>query len=376
MPEANRNRWKSSINKLRQNKLPIALVALVWLFLYVGTFSNRWFHDISMGDPFHFSTVLLSLLIYWIYIALFAFLIYKLTLIFPLDTNRKTIARNALVHILFFAFFILTQYQLYLGTHYLILEPAKFNDWLLNFELFSTPAIQRGIILVCLYLLIVIAVHLDRYHKRFKKRQLLTARLQAELSAVSLSVLQNQLRPHFLFNTLHNINALMHDDPVAAKKMLALLKRLLRRSFQHTKLQTVTLAEELDFTNIYFRIENVRFYNGLNVQQEIESDTLPALVPSLLLQPLAENAVRHGIAQKTTAGSIYLRSNIIQNKLQLVIEDSGPGIMNKNPTFKNGIGLKNTQKRLEHMYEEYRFELLQSDYGGLKVLIEIPFSTQ
>ncbi|MEX0594987.1 MAG: ATP-binding protein, partial [Candidatus Paceibacterota bacterium] len=132
----------------------------------------------------------------------------------------------------------------------------------------------------------------------------------------------------------------------------------------------VLLVDELEFTNAYLEIEKTRFSDRLIVESHVDPDTLEVMVPSFLLQPLVENAIRHGIAKKATAGTIKITSSMEGERLMLSVEDSGPGLTEGEVS--TGIGLSNIEERLNHLYDKYTFSLQSSELGGLKVLIEFP----
>ena len=215
---------------------------------------------------------------------------------------------------------------------------------------------------------------LDFYHESQEQR-VAAAMLGTRLAEARLQSLQSQLHPHFLFNTLHTISALMHRDIEAADAMLARLSDLLRLSLDRIDTQQVTLKEEMDFLQKYLEIERTRFGDRLEVRIDIEPDTLDASVPNLLLQPLVENAIRHGIAQKVGGGLLEIRAMRENGELCLLVRDTGPGLSAATLTALNtGVGLTNTRSRLEELFpDRHRFEFHEPPDGGLAVKIRIPF---
>ena len=188
-------------------------------------------------------------------------------------------------------------------------------------------------------------------------------------------MLRLQLHPHFLFNTLHTISALMHKDLRAADRMLALLGDLLRDSFERVGAQEVSLKQELGFLDRYLEIERTRFRDRLTVTLSVDPETLDAEVPNLLLQPLVENAIRHGLGKRQDAGHIEIVARRNFERLDLRIRDDGPGLPEGSETaLRAGVGLANTQARLEQLYgSNHRFDLRNRPEGGLEVALEIPF---
>jgi len=211
------------------------------------------------------------------------------------------------------------------------------------------------------------------YYRKYRERELRTAELEKRLVQAKLQTLQMQLNPHFLFNTLHSISSLMHKDVEAADKMITRLGDLLRAALAGADTQEVTLRQELNLLQLYLSIEQIRFGNRLSVKMEIAPDTLEAQVPNLILQPLVENAIRHGIEPRARPGCIELRSQRQDSRLALVVSDNGAGISG-NGAVKEGVGLSNTRARLRELYgETHRFELVGGPAGGMRVEVSIPF---
>jgi two-component sensor histidine kinase len=215
-----------------------------------------------------------------------------------------------------------------------------------------------------------------RYMHEARVRELSAAQLETRLVEARLHTLQRQMQPHFLFNTLNTISALMHRDVDAADAMIARLSDLLRMSLQRVGVQEVPLKEELDFLSKYLEIEQTRFRDRLTVVFDVQADTLHALVPNLLLQPLVENAIKHGIGPRPTPGQITVRARRNGALLELDVQDNGVGLSAARLTdFNRGVGLSNTRSRLEHLYGSlHRFEFRQPAEGGLLVCIAIPMA--
>jgi sensor histidine kinase YesM len=224
------------------------------------------------------------------------------------------------------------------------------------------------------YWAIVLLSHALRYHSEARDRALRESQLETHLVESQLQGLQRQLQPHFLFNTLNTISALMHRDVDAADNMIAKLSDLLRISLQNVGVQEVPLKQELDFLSKYLEIEQTRFRDRLTVVFDVHPDTLDALVPNLMLQPLVENSIKHGIGPKPTPGQIEIRSRRVGRLLELEVRDNGVGLSAARLTdFNRGVGLANTRSRLQHLYgSSHRFEFRQPPTGGLSVLIAIP----
>ena len=216
--------------------------------------------------------------------------------------------------------------------------------------------------------------HAMQYHREAQDRAIAAAQLQTRLAEAQLQALQRQLHPHFLFNTLHTISALMHRDTEAADAMLARLSDLLRLTLDRIGVQEVSLKEELEFLGKYLEIERTRFGDRLTVQMEIEPEALDVLVPNLILQPLVENAMRHGIGARVGGGRLQIVARLTGDRLWMMVRDNGPGLPKaKLDAFNHGVGLSNTRSRLAHLYPgAHRFEFHEPSDGGLAVTIEIP----
>src|SRR5262249_49326690 len=180
---------------------------------------------------------------------------------------------------------------------------------------------------------------------RFQEREVRAAELEKRLVEAKLQALQMQLNPHFLFNTLHGISSLMHKDVEAADRMITRLSDLLRHALNSTETQEVPLEEELAFLRRYLEIEQTRFGNRLTVQMDVGPDPLHARVPNLILQPLVENAIRHGIEPRARQGRIQLCAQRQNGELILRVQDNGAGLPAGGPG-REGIGLSNTRARL------------------------------
>jgi signal transduction histidine kinase len=227
---------------------------------------------------------------------------------------------------------------------------------------------------VLLYWALLCVGHALAYYRDARERRLEAARLEGRLARAELDALKMQLDPHFLFNTLNAISALMHQDVELADRMMGLLGELLRRTLGAAGAQEVPLAQELDFVGRYLEIQKARFGARLAVALDIEPGTLGARVPALILQPLVENAIRHGIAPQPAGGRVEVRSRRREGALHLEVRDDGPGLSPEAAgQFREGVGLANTRARLRHLYgPDHRLELNDGG-GGVVVTLAIPF---
>ena len=233
---------------------------------------------------------------------------------------------------------------------------------------------------VPIYLIIVSLSHAVAYFRRSQQRGRRALELEAQLAQARLQALRMQIHPHFLFNTLNAISTLVHSDPSAADEMIGGLSEMLRLSLDSAAEQEVPLRRELDFLNHYLQIEQARFGNRLRVEQNVSPEVQNALVPTLILQPLVENAIRHGIEPKLAPGVIGLSAQRVGDSLRLSIRDTGVGFAghgNAGKAAQNGIGISNTRARLQSLYpSRHRFELHNDPAGGCVVELEIPFHTE
>ncbi|HVG35501.1 MAG TPA: histidine kinase [Pyrinomonadaceae bacterium] len=216
------------------------------------------------------------------------------------------------------------------------------------------------------------------YRDRYREREATASQLKAQLAQAQLESLKMQLHPHFLFNTLHAIAALVRsNERQPAVNMIAGLSDLLRRALESADEQEVPLSEEIKFVETYLDIQKVRFSDRLRVRMELAEETLSAQVPNLILQPLVENAIRHGISLNDSAGLVVITSKLQNRMLHISVCDDGPGLQSGwRMEESEGIGLSNTSERLKFLYgTEHRFELRNNETGGVTAKLVIPFRT-
>jgi two-component system, LytTR family, sensor kinase len=226
------------------------------------------------------------------------------------------------------------------------------------------------------------------YYARFREREVRATQLEARLAQAELQALKMQLHPHFLFNTLNGIVGLVRDHKnSAAVEMIAGLSDLLRYTLDGAGRQEVTLREELEFLDLYLGIQQKRFPDRLRVEMSVEPDTLEALVPNLILQPLVENAIRHGVSRRAAAGTVGVSASREGGTLHIKVYDDGPGLRrgaNGNPeagetdethegAASGGIGLSNTRARLRQLYGDAQsFEVSDRAAGGVEASLSFP----
>jgi LytS/YehU family sensor histidine kinase len=213
----------------------------------------------------------------------------------------------------------------------------------------------------------------DYYHES-RNRELKASQLEKLLAQARLQTLQTQLQPHFLFNALNTISAFIDRDPGGARRMIEHLGDLLRYSLEHSSRQLTTLEEELTALNHFLAIQRVRFEDHLKVSVSIEPDTLRAAVPGLILQPLVENAIRHGVARQHLS-RITISASRDNGNLHLRVLDNGRGLPSGwQLSTGAGIGLSNTQQRLAQLYPStHQFTLRETPDGGVMAEVVIPY---
>jgi two-component system, LytTR family, sensor kinase len=229
---------------------------------------------------------------------------------------------------------------------------------------------------VVLFLWCSLYFSIKQWQSSVRERERLL-RVESEAREARLSALRYQLNPHFLFNSLNAVSTLvLEGNASAATRMLAQIGELLRTTLDSQSTPETPLSHEIALTERYLAIEQTRLGNRLHLAMDIAPDTLDALVPSMLLQPLVENAVRHGVAPSMDGGSIRIASKLRGSQLHLAIENSGtPGPRSQpNDGAADGIGLKNTAERLQTLYgPTHKFELEWPEAGGCRVCIELPY---
>jgi len=228
---------------------------------------------------------------------------------------------------------------------------------------------------ILIYLLTMSVSVAFAHSRKSQERERRAIELEARLAQAKLQALRMQINPHFLFNTLNAISTLVHTSPHTADEMITDLSELFRASLESSDDQEITLSRELVLLQRYLAIEQLRFGQRLQVEQNIDPEIIEALVPTLILQPIVENAIRHGIEPQASVGRIAVNVGRDGNQIKLSVSDNGKKpfdlaiVANKQP----GIGLANTQARLQQLYgEEQSFSIGDGKLGGWTVEINIP----
>lgn len=251
-----------------------------------------------------------------------------------------------------------------------ILEPVT-----LSFKTaFPITLAHSSVFGLMVYWALVGGYHGLQLYARLREREREAADLERLLAQARLDVLRAQLHPHFLFNTLHTVSSLIHSRPETADRVVVRLSELLRASLDQGAEHEIPLRRELDLLGRYLEIEQARFGDRLSVVQHVDPGVLDVSVPALVLQPLAENAVRHGIEPRSTPGRIEIRARACGDQLELVLQDNGGGLQPEaGIRRREGIGLSNTRARLQQLYgDRQQFELNVPPEGGLEVRMRLP----
>ena len=229
------------------------------------------------------------------------------------------------------------------------------------------------------YILILALYVAFDYSWRYKQEEIARAtfaleksNLQAQLSRAQFDALRMQLHPHFLFNTLNTISILIDEEPEKANRVLHHLSDLLRFTLETSGKDEVQLAKEIDYIQRYLKIEQIRFEDRLTVTYDIPEETMEIRIPNLILQPLVENAIKHGIAPSAKLGHIHISSSVSEDDVVICVEDNGAGFPG-DEQWSEGIGLSNTRARLDRFSEAYdRFRIGKGALGGARVTLVLP----
>ncbi len=281
------------------------------------------------------------------------------------------VARHVAVSIAFAVVHRVVAEAIFLSRYYFE-DPEGFAQFLAH----VAPRIPVGAVSSFIeYWIIVGAFYAFDFYHKYKDKQLELALMEKELTNAQLSALKMQLHPHFLFNTLHTASALMDEDARGARKVLSQLGSLLRRMLDDDRDHTVPLERELESVRDYLSIEQMRFRDRLRVEYDVEEASLPALVPNLILQPIVENAIKHGFSRRKQGGSVTVACRRVGEQLELVVHDDGCGMPDPDVALRQpGIGLSNVRQRLEQLYaERHSFSLESPEGGGFTARIRIPW---
>jgi two-component system, LytTR family, sensor kinase len=309
-------------------------------------------------------------LVYWYVPALLAPVIVSLATRYQIRRGGLTVF--ALVHVTGALTYSLVHTLAMLGTEAALMDGPSAEGW---WFMARVEFLKQLDWMLMTYLFLVGLAHALEFRRESDRRALDAAQLEMRLVEAQLQALQRQLHPHFLFNTLNAIAGLMRSDVDAADRMMDRLGDLLRMTLNTSNIQEVSLKEELEVLQKYLDIEQVRLGDRLTVNIVIDADTLDAQVPNFLLQPLVENAVRHGIAPRVEPGQLGINASRHANRLAIEIFNSGEGVPPHRLTLLNqGVGLANTRARLEHRYPNDHSLVFSNANPGFRVTVNIPFA--
>ena len=355
-----------------------ALIFLAWTLGGLFFFSQALTQSIITRDPTPWWGTLAAFLGGMYIIAMFTPGIFWLGRRWPIE--RNVWLRRVLLHLPFSVIFALvdlavaTAVDTSLGLVRVL--PRNFRD---AYTILLIIDFHGGVIA---YWFLLGGQHALRYYRKYQEREqqalrleLQASELQQQLTRAQLSTLKAQLHPHFLFNTLNAIMVLVRQQRGRqAEETLALLSDLLRCVLDDVEAQEVPLSRELEYLRLYLAIEQIRFQDRLRIEISVDPELLNAAVPHMALQPLVENAIRHGIGRSSAAGRVQIRAVRWDETLKVQVRDDGPGLIPANSSNGQGIGLANTRARLHRLYgNSSRLTLENGAEGGAIATIVVPY---
>ena len=354
------------------------LFALVWIIpgllaalqlAYIG----------GAGEPYTFGHALVWQLAAWLPWSLWSQAI--LTLVDRVALNTQRMTRWLFIHALSMSVIVaLTLLWIaWVDLHFAHTDESTTYAYALRFVTVAHLEFQ-----VVLYWAVVGASYMWEYVRRFHERDRVANELEQKLARTQLDALRMQLNPHFLFNALNSVTELMEDDVPTAQRTLTRVADLLRLSLRSAGSATIPVWQEVELAELYLQIARVRYGAGLDVDVEVDSSIVDREIPSFLLQPLIENALKHGLAPGQPSQRIQVRLSRVDHQLELIVEDNGKGLdglitnsgrfLAARPSVDGlGIGLTNTRSRLAMLYgDRYAFRMSNHDGGGCRVEIRLP----
>lgn len=343
----------------------IAAMIAAWVLVGVLLATQAWISRAMRGEPMawgHAAAIWFSWAGIW---ALLTPLVLRLATRFPLE--RPHLVRAALLHIVAGLVFAAVNLALFAVIAPYLDAVSSEPTWIGTFSRLLGSTLLLN---VPVYWLVVVGAHAVRLVRRSREREQRALRLETQLAEARLLVLRAQLEPHFLFNALNTVSVLMHENVDSANRVLLLLSDLLRRALDSSTSSEIELRQEVAFMEAYLALEQVRFADRMHYRIDIAPNALNLRVPSLILQPLVENAVRHGLREGRAGGEIEVVAALRDGTLQLTVRDNGPGMA---VDAREGVGLSNTRSRLQLTYGScHAFKLDAAPGGGTLVRIEIP----
>lgn len=346
------------------------LVGLFWA-------ARMWIIDLGSGeDAVSWVEAMTLGIVDWYLWAVISILIFKLSRRLPFDRARwpRSLAVHTVAAVVLSAvqiFFYNAAFRPLDGYFMQTWPPLGIEGWWEMFWLWVQVKFHIGLMT---YAIVAIVSYAVSFYQRYRQEELQASELRAQLAGAQLEVLKSQLHPHFLFNALHAISSLMQEDIEAADNMIGRLGDLLRRSLRRASDQEVTLREELEFAERYLEIERVRFSDRMQVKLDVDPEVMDVSVPNLILHPLVENAVRHGISGTVDGGTVRVAASRVGDALELVVSDNGVGQNGSDRSAQGGgIGLANTRERLRRLYgDRHQFTIQNGSGAGFTVTIRMP----
>ena len=338
------------------------IIFAAWTFLAVFSSAQSAVYFIQRDQPIDWGEMLSYRFADWYTCALFTPLFFWLARRYPIDGRRW---RTALP-------LTLAVTSVCVVLKYALLVPIERSMGLANITVAS--ALSRNFASESMAFWAVVGIiHAFEFNRRYREREIAAADLRTKLSEAQLEALRSQIHPHFLFNTLHSISTLMHRDVEAADSMLTRLSDLLRLTLKHRGENEIALRDELSLADHYLAIMSIRFGDRLTIAQTIDPDTLEALVPQFVLQPLLENALQHGVATTPGPARVEISARVANGRLVLAVTDNGRGSVSSSRGERHGMGLSNTRLRLEQLYgRDHSLTLEKLPERGTRISVEMP----
>lgn len=360
-------KWK---NPLRS----VALGFLIWTIVGFSFGMRSYLYAQLVGPPARFLQMVPNYMVDFYFWGLASPLIFWVCRRFPIE--RGFVAERLALHMVSGLVFVAVVTAATLPTLWFVgLAAGQYESLSAYFgALYINPfMVHQGLLA---YWGTVVVAHAFEYHEQAKQGQAKTSELSAQLAQAQLAALKMQIHPHFLFNTLNSVSALLHKDLEAADRMIARLSDFLRMTLKSSGTSVVTLEQEMDFLKTYLEIEKIRFQDNLRVEIAIDEAASGAKVPNLILQPIVENAVQHGTSRQTGVGRLSIRVDRAGDSLHIAVEDNGPGPNGLRSSNGFGVGLTNTRARLEQFYGEFQLDITEKDAnGGTVVTMKVPYLT-
>jgi two-component system, LytTR family, sensor kinase len=348
----------------RQYAIAFAIWTALGLLLIYQLYQNA----IAQGRPFTFlMSVMHPMVRYWT-LALLTPPIHWLCSRYPFQ--RGNIRKSIVAQLI--GFVVSSAVYAYLRTAEMHVLPNQYSE--IRYKTFLS-SIFKGLLSeqVWMYGGIVLASYTIHYYFDARRRELDEERVRAELAQAQLQILKLQLHPHFLFNTLNGISALMSTDVRLARSMMAELSDLFRLALKNTGAHEIPLKQELAFIKGYLRLQKMRLGNRLDCTIDVPDELLDVPVPSMVLQPIVENAIRHGIERIEDGGKLEIRVGTANGKLQMIVSNDGSPVEEDGRPGGTGVGLQNTRDRLRQFYgSSQRLEIAGRHGGGVQVTLELP----